>query len=414
MDTQLSRSRLLRWRAAIFAVFFTAGLGFATWAARVPAIKINLGINDFQIGLLLVFSGAFSIIGLSLASVLMARFGARRGMLIALLTFATGLTLVGIGGQLVPMFAIVALGLSLLGLGMGSVDVMMNVEGAAIEQTTTKTLMPLFHAFFSFGTVIGAGTGALMALWGVDIAPNAFGIAAMIVLVALVAIANVPQRDIVGDPVSEDGERRWVERFVRALSAWRDPRIWSIGIVVLGMSFAEGGANDWLSLAVVDGHDGSQSMGALALTVFSISMTVVRVCGGPLVDTLGRVWTLRILSLTAGIGLIVFILAPTIPVALVGVALWGAGASLGFPLGMSAAADDPTKAAASVSAVATIGYIAFLAGPPALGWVAHEIGLLPTLWIIVVLIVLSGLFSGAAKPVAGSKVGAAHSAAPKN
>ena len=77
---------------------------------------------------------------------------------------------------------------------------------------------------------------------------------------------------------------------------------------------------------------------------------------------------------------------------------------------MSAAADDPTKAAASVSAAATIGYVAFLCGPPILGWISHEIGLLPTLWILVVLIALSGFASGAAKPIAGSKVGAGHAA----
>ena len=117
-----------------------------------------------------------------------------------------------------------------------------------------------------------------------------------------------------------------------------------------------------------------------------------------------------VLSVAAAVGLVLFILAPSLPVAFVGVALWGAGASLGFPLGMSAAADDPTKAAASVSAAATIGYLAFLCGPPLLGWISHSIGILPTLWIIVGLIVMSGLASGAAKPIAGSKVGAGHAA----
>jgi cyanate permease len=76
------------------------------------------------------------------------------------------------------------------------------------------------------------------------------------------------------------------------------------------------------------------------------------------------------------------------------------GASLGFPLGMSAAADDPAKAAARVSAAATIGYVAFLCGPPILGVISERIGLLNTLFVIVGLIVLSGLFSSAARPLA--------------
>jgi MFS family permease len=189
---------------------------------------------------------------------------------------------------------------------------------------------------------------------------------------------------------------------------WRNPRTYAIGVIMLGMAFAEGSANDWLTIAVVDGHGGTEAAGAVALTVFSVAMTVFRVIGGPLVDRVGRVWALRILAVTAAVGLIVFILAPTAPIALIGVALWGAGASLGFPLGMSAAADDPRTAAASVSAAATIGYVAFLCGPPVLGWISHEIGILNTLWIIVGLIVMSGFASGAAKPIAGSKVGVGH------
>jgi cyanate permease len=88
------------------------------------------------------------------------------------------------------------------------------------------------------------------------------------------------------------------------------------------------------------------------------------------------------------------------------------GASLGFPLGMSAAADDPAKAAARVGAAATIGYVAFLAGPPALGFVSDHIGLLNTLYVIVALIVLSGFASGAARPIAETRVGAGQSAEP--
>ena len=137
-------------------------------------------------------------------------------------------------------------------------------------------------------------------------------------------------------------------------------------------------------------------------------MTIVRVFGGPLVDRFGRVNTLRVLAVLATVGMLLFILAPTLPLVFVGAALWGAGASLGFPLGMSAAADDPEKAAARVSATATIGYLSFLCGPPVLGFVSEHIGLLNTLYIIVVLVVASGLFSSAARPIAGSQVGAGH------
>ncbi|MBD3941141.1 MFS transporter [Microbacterium sp. NEAU-LLC] len=406
MDTALTRTQLVRWRAAIFTIFFVTGLGFASWASRLPAVKDDLGINDLQLGVLLFVSGAASIVGLSLANVIVARWGARRGMLVTIITFGAGGLVAGLGVQFLHSYAVVCIAMVLMGIGMSATDVMMNVEAAAVEQSFEKTLMPLFHAFFSLGTVAGAGIGIAMAALDVGVAWHLWGAAALVLIAGLFSLTAVPTREIVHDDPTTTTSRR--ERFAELLSVWRDPRTYAIGAIMLGMAFAEGSANDWLTIAMVDGHGESQTTGAIALTVFSVAMTVFRILGGPLVDRLGRVWTLRLLSVAAGVGLIMFILAPSLPIAFIGIALWGAGASLGFPLGMSAAADDPKKAAASVSAAATIGYLAFLCGPPVLGWISHQIGILGTLWIIVGLIAMSGLASGAAKPIAGSKVGVGH------
>jgi MFS family permease len=403
VDPVLTRTQLVHWRAAIFTIFFVTGLGFSSWASRLPTVKETLGTDDFGVGVLLFVAGAASIVGLSLANVVVARWGARRGMVATLLAFALGVVIVGFGVQVAGSYAVTAVGLGLMGLGMSSTDVMMNVEAAAVEQAFGKTLMPLFHAFFSLGTVAGAGAGIAMAAWSVGVGWHLWAIGALVVVAGWISLGFVPTREAVHDDPASAPTRR--ERFRELMSVWRDPRTYAIGAIMLGMAFAEGSANDWLTIAVVDGHHETEAMGAIALTVFSVAMTVFRVIGGPVVDRIGRVWTLRILSVAAGAGLILFILAPNLPLAFVGVALWGAGASLGFPLGMSAAADDPAKAAASVSAAATIGYLAFLCGPPVLGWVSHQIGILPTLWVIVALIAMSGFASGAARPIAGSKVG---------
>ncbi|MFL2000808.1 MFS transporter [Microbacterium sp. A1-JK] len=399
MDTDLSRSQIVRWRTAIFAIFLASGLSIATWASRVPAIKQSLGVDNIQIGLLLLGMGVASILGLSVAPIVLARLGAKRGMLGGLLLVAVGVTVIGVGTDLVHSYSVVLLGLALFGFGNGSVDVMMNVEGAAIEKQTGKTILPLFHAFFSFGTVIGAGLGVAAVAMDLAVVVHASIIAVLIVVIAVLSVANVPAREITGDEQATSAPRGWRDRLHTAMSAWREPRTYALGVVMLGMAFAEGGANDWLPLALVDGHDADQALGAAGLAVFSIAMTVFRVFGGPLVDRFGRVTVLRVLALTAAAGLLLFILAPTLPLVFVGAALWGAGASLGFPLGMSAAADDPAHAAARVSAAATIGYVAFLCGPPVLGFISEHIGLLETLFIVVGLIVASGLFSGAARPL---------------
>lgn len=406
MDLVLTRPQLVRWRTAIFAIFLAGGLSIATWASRVPAIKQTLDIDNIQVGTMLLIGGIASIVGLSLSSVILARFGARRGMLGAMFIFAAGLVVIGAGTDVVGSAPVVAVGLVLWGFGNGAVDVMMNVEGAAIETQSGKTILPLFHAFFSGGTVLGAGLGVVFIAWGMNVVAHLCIVAVVIVVIAVVSIAAVPVRRESDDTPAAAEHTTWRARLGVALSAWREPRTYALGVIMLGMSFAEGGANDWLALGVVEGHGAPQELGALGLAVFSVSMTVVRVFGGPLVDRFGRVAVLRVLSVAAVAGLLLFILAPTTPLVFVGAALWGVGASLGFPLGMSAAGDDPERAAARVSAAATIGYIAFLAGPPLLGLISEQIGLLNTLYILVALVAASGFASGAAKPLAGAQVGA--------
>jgi hypothetical protein len=84
--------------------------------------------------------------------------------------------------------------------------------------------------------------------------------------------------------------------------------------------------------------------------------------------------------------------------ALVGIAAWGAGSALGFPMGMSAAGDDPMRAAQRTSVVATIAYGAFLAGPPALGALANSIGFRHALTWILVPVVLAALAAQVLSP----------------
>ncbi|KJL35977.1 MAG: MFS transporter [Microbacterium sp.] len=405
------RRAFVRWRAAIFVVFALSGLSIATWASRVPAIKAALGISQLEIGLLLLGAGIASVAGLSLAPIVFTRIGARRTIIAAIAVFAAGVLVIGVGTDLVHSYAVVLAGLVLFGLGNGAVDVTMNVEGAAIEKQQGTTILPLFHAFFSFGTVIGASLGALAVALGFDVFTHAAVIAVTLVVAGLIAASQVPAH-IPADAAPATQRTPWRERLRISLSAWREPRTYAIGVVMLGMAFAEGGANDWLALSVSEGHRQGEAAGAIGLAVFSVSMTAARVLGGPLVDRIGRVATLRILATTATVGMILFVFAPNLPLIFVGAFLWGAGVSMGFPLGMSAAADDPARAAARVSAAATIGYVAFLAGPPLLGFLAEHIGLLPTLLVLVVLVVASGLASGAAKPltpVASAPRGAAAS-----
>lgn len=409
-----TRGQLLRWKLAIFAIFFASGLSIATWAARVPAIKVALGIDNLQVGLLLLGSGVGSLIGLSTSSLLIAKLGTRRAMPITIVIFAIGLLVIGLGTDALHSYPAVMAGLFLFGFGNGATDIMMNVEGAGIENHTGKTLLPLFHGLFSLGTVAGASLGALAIRLEFSVAAHSAAMAALICVAAVLAFTNVPRSATEAADAHAPGTRpSWRERLAPMIEAWKDPRTYGIGLVMLGMSFAEGGANDWLALAMVEDHGTTEALGALGLATFSVSMTVVRLFGGPLVDRFGRVAMLRALAVSATAGMLLFILAPSVELVFVAAVLWGAGVSLGFPLGMSAAADDPARAAARVSAVATIGYVAFLCGPPLLGLISENIGLLNTLYILVALAIVSGFASASAresKPVSDAQKPAADEA----
>jgi fucose permease len=168
--------------------------------------------------------------------------------------------------------------------------------------------------------------------------------------------------------------------------------------MVLSLALAEGSANDWLSLALVDGYGVPRWVGVAGYALFVASMTCGRLVGPPLLDRFGRAPVLWACSAAAAAGVLVAVYGGSLVALFAGVVVWGLGASLGFPVGMSAAADDPARAAARVSAVATIGYGAFLAGPPFLGMLGDRVGTLHALLVVAVLMVPASLTVFAARP----------------
>jgi predicted MFS family arabinose efflux permease len=309
-----------------------------------------------------------------------------------------GFIVAGIGASFGPSFAVVFIGLTIFGAGLSVSDVAMNVSGAANERVLGRAIMPIYHAFFSIGTMIGAALGALAEFISLPIVAHTAIIAVAMVLAAHLALRNVQHENIleVGENAvaADDRSKSWQGR----LSIWRDPSTLFIGLIVLGMAFAEGSANDWLALATVDGYLVANEVGAIMFGVFVTAMTLGRLFGVFILDRFGRVPVLRGSALLAMVGLVIFIFGgPNIWVAVLGIVFWGLGSALGFPVGMSAAADDPKTAAARVSAVATIGYVAFLIGPPLLGFLGENFGLLNSLLVVLVLVTVAGLASGAAR-----------------
>lgn len=381
-------SGVVRARRAVAISFLVSGTGFASFASRVPAVRDALDLSSAQLGLLLLCLSGGSIMGLPLSGPIVQRFGPARTVLSASLAVTTGLVMLAAGLWL-GLVRPAVVGFVLMGLGVGVWDVAMNVEGADVERRLGRSLMPRLHAAFSLGTVAGAGLGAASAAARVPLAVQVLFVAALMPVSIAIAVHyflpgcfNAVQQALSG-----------------ALAAWREPRTLLIGLLVLGFAFMEGSANDWLAVAMVDGYGTSEALGAIGFGLFVSAMTVGRLFGSAALDRFRRVTVVRMSALTALIGLLLVLLSGSTVVALAGAALWGLGTSLGFPIGMTAAADDPQSAAARVSVVSSIGYTAFLAGPPLIGLMAQSTGILRALFIVSGALALALLTSNASRPL---------------
>ncbi len=375
---------------AVYLAFFVNGFAFASWAARIPQVRTKLDVDPGELGLILLAMAFGSIIAMPLSGWVVTHIGTSRAVAIMSLIMAAGLATVAIGYQygIVPT----VIGLFFAGFGSGTWDVAMNVQGAAVEQRLGRAIMPRFHAGWSIGTFMGALIGSLMVAVHVGVTPQLLGVAVFVAVAVPIGVQHFLVMD--ADEKADGGEPRR-----SPFKAWTEPRTLLVGVFVLCFAFTEGTGNDWLGVAMIDGYHSAPATGSFTFAIFVGAMTIGRWVGPGLIDKHGRVAMLRSSAVLALAGLIVVVFSGTIPTAMIGAGLWGLGASLGFPVGMSAASDDPTHAAARVSVVASIGYAAFLAGPPLIGFLGDHVGVRHALTAVAVLLGIAALIVDALRPI---------------
>jgi predicted MFS family arabinose efflux permease len=373
----------------VYIVFIGAGAGVSSWLSRIPQVRDELDLTPAALGVLLLMLAIGSLIALPLAGLIVHRLGAARAVFVLSIVFATGISLAAIGVMVgAPM---VAISLVAAGFGTGTWDVAMNVEAAAVEQHQGRSIMSRFHAAFSVGTVAGALVGAVMN--ALEVSVTAHLLVVMAVVGTMVPLATRKFLPSTGQEDRHDSESE------SPFAAWKEPRTLLIGLFVLTMAFTEGTGNDWLGVAAIDGYGASDTLGGLAYVLFVASMTVGRWFGPGVLDRHGRVVTLRASAACSLVGLAIVVFGPNLATAMAGTVLWGAGVSLGFPVGMSAAADDPRRSAGRVSVVATIGYVAFLAGPALVGLIGNHVGVLRALTVTGGMLLVGIVLAGVTRPL---------------
>jgi fucose permease len=381
-------------RNAVVLAFVLNGFLFASLVTRIPDLREDLSLDNGALGLLLLAIAAGSVLALPSAGSLIHRWSAGAVVRGGTISAAVGLSLCAFGASTLGLVGVSAVGLFLYGIGTGVWDVAMNVEGAEVERGLGRSIMPRFHAAWSIGSIAGAALGVPMAAVKVPLPVHLGVLGLLAVVLALRGThAFLPAEEVdEGAATSSPG------------SAWLEPRTLAIGVMMLAFAVVEGAANDWLSLALIDGYDVAHWVGVSGYALFVSSMTVGRLAGPVVLDRYGRAPVLWAAAVAAAVGVLLVVYGAHVVIVAAGIVVWGLGASLGFPVGMSAAADDPARSAARVSVVSTIGYGAFLGGPPLLGWLGDRVGTLEAMLAVAFLMIPAALTVFAARPSAASPV----------
>ena len=389
MTTALSQAQIQNWHRSNIALFALMGSSWAALLTRMPLVKQDLGVTASQLGLILLGTGIGSLIGLNLIGRLIARRGTKRWIVLFYPTLAGAVIINSLLIETHQTIAYVVLA-TVMGALMGMTDVSVNVDGTALEKATGKILMPRMHAGYSIGTLIGSGWGVFTAAPNLPLLVTTAPLAILAFILPFAVSRHLPTDTGIEAPAaatSADSPKP---------THWFTFSLVLFGLGILGITLAEGGAGDWITLGFVQGYHATAAEAGVGFAVFFVGMVIVRFFGGGWADRLGKGRALQLLAAIGVAGVLLVILgAPNLVLGWIGAGLWGAGVALGFPLFLSAAGEGENSAK-RVGFVATWGYGAFLAGPPLLGLLADAFGMLNMFYLIGCFMVIALLVAGAA------------------
>ncbi len=363
-------------RVAVRLVFFAHGLIFSSWAAHIPQVKAHLHLTDAGLGLALLGAPVGSVTAMVLSGYLLPKVGSRRMVQVAMAGYCLAGCLVGRAGSPFMLFA----ALALWGAFQASLDVSMNTQAIAVEQTQQRPLMFGFHGGWSIGAFVGAGIGVLGVALHVSLTTQLL----VLGLVTLAAAGATSER-LIADrhPAPEDADGRLVP-------AGRGRAIATAVLILGGIAFAsflcEGAAADWSAVYFRGTLHRSPSVSGLGYACFSLAVVVVRLSGNRLLARLASRRLLPGLALIATVGFGAGLLAQVTPAALVGFMALGLGVALVVPAVFSAAGRIPgLHPGRAMAVVSACGWAGFMCGPPLIGWLASALSLPAALGLVPIL-----------------------------
>lgn len=356
---------------------------------RFPELKDSLDISVSVLGVALLIGALGSLLALLFSGSVIQRIGARQAGTIGFLFLIAGQLVIALG-LAASSLAIFVVGSFLAGIGWGLSDVAINMEGTNLERHTAKTKLPFLHGMYSLGTLLGAGAGVALITSAIPLEIQCASFAAVIALFVVLGMKSLP---------STTGmvQRQHTDQGALGLPRYRmSHRVLMLGAGILVISLAEGGAQDWLTLALVQDYLLDPAIAASVFILFTGGMLVTRLSGDFLINRFGRSSVVRTCVGLGVIGILIVAIHASPELVLLAAFLWGVGVALGFPVFISAAGDS-ANSTRDVSSVTAAGYAAFLVGPPVLGFIAEQTSLLAMFYVLAFLLALAFFFASATK-----------------
>jgi len=361
-------------RIAVCIFFLVNGLLYGNWTARLPAIQRFYDISNSILGGLLFTMAVGAVFAMPFAGWLSTRFGSK------VITQVGGILSCIIIPCIVftPNLAIVSAAFFSLGLCVGATDVAMNGQAVFVERAYGKAIMSSFHAVFSVGMALGAGSGALFAKFEVPLLSH-LTLVAIIGGVACLAAAFY----LINDTPEEEEKREKGGRFVLPTKA-----IIPLGIVAFCCMSGEGAMADWSAIYLNKVVGQSEYFSAIGYGVFAIAMTIGRVFGDYFTERIGKYKLMIYNSMFSVVGLVILLSFATTGATLVGLFLVGIGLATIVPIVYSSAGNmngiDPSI---GIAMATTIGYTGFFVGPPMIGFLSDAFGLRVGLGFVLILFI---------------------------
>ena len=366
-------------RFAVLTIFFVNGATIASWVPHIPLVQEKLGLSEGLLGLALLGVALGAVFSLTLSGWLIARFGSRAVTSVSTVAFCLSLPPL----VLAPSFTLLVLALIFFGLCNGAMDVAMNTQAVAVEGRYGKPIMSSFHGFFSLGGLFGAGVGGLVLGGGVSPVVHTTSASLLFLVAGAFALRYLLPKSAESTDAAEG-------------PAFVLPRgsLLGLGLLAFVVFVGEGAMADWSAVYLRNSLGTSTGLAAAGFAAFSLMMATGRLTGDAIVKRLGPTLTVRLGALVAGAGLGLSLLIGQPLAAIIGFGCVGLGLANLIPVFFSAA--GRTKGVApgtGIAAVATLGYLGWLAGPPLIGFAAELVTLAGALGLVALALMSVSVFA---------------------